>query len=137
MEGAWALFDSLRANQSLLWLGIGGNSLGDRGVLHLVALLQGTNGRREGGRRVEGKEGHHVHVPPGLTEDQCPLQSIGLGGNDIQDEGAALLATALKSNTHLQCLGLGGNQICEPYSCTVLLNKGGKHSLKLTVVDIL
>ena len=92
----------------------------------------------EGGREESrGEEGHHVHVPPGLTEDQCPLQSIGLGGNDIQDEGAALLATALKSNTHLQCLGLGGNQICEPYSCTVLLNEGGKHSLKLTVVDIL
>ena len=48
-----------------------------------------------------------------FTDDQCPLQSIGLGGNEIQDEGAARLAAALKSNTQLRCLGLGGNQICK------------------------
>jgi hypothetical protein len=65
---------------------MGGNSLGDRGVLHLVSLLQ---------------------------DDQCPLQSIGLGGNDIQDEGAVHLAAALKSNTQLRSLGLGGNQISD------------------------
>ena len=60
MEGAWALFDSLRANQSLLWLGIGGNSLGDRGVLHLVAVLQGRykgEGRGGEGRGWRGGEG--------------------------------------------------------------------------------
>ena len=48
-----------------------------------------------------------------VSDDQCPLQSIGLGGNDIQDDGAVHLASALKSNTQLKSLGLGGNQICE------------------------
>ena len=76
------------------------------------------------GREGEGRGGEGrvilFCIPPGLTEDQCHLQSIGLGGNDIQDEGAVLLATALKSNTHLQCLGLGGNQICELPHCALL-----------------
>lgn len=39
------------------------------------------------------------------------MQSLGLGGNDIQDEGVKILANALKSNTKLRSLGLGGNQI--------------------------
>ena len=43
----------------------------------------------------------------------CSLQSIGLGGNDIHDEGASHLANALKTNTRLRSLGLGGNQIGE------------------------
>ena len=68
---------------------------------------------------MKGREGRVILtcVSIGLSDDQCHLQSIGLGGNDIQDEGAVLLATALKANTHLQCLGLGGNQICEPLYC--------------------
>ncbi len=41
-EGAWALAESLRTNKSLLWLGLGGNELGDRGALHLAGLLQGA-----------------------------------------------------------------------------------------------
>ncbi len=40
-EGMWALAESLRTNTSLLWLGLGGNELGDRGALHLAGLLQG------------------------------------------------------------------------------------------------
>lgn len=43
--------------------------------------------------------------------NQCGLQSIGLGGNDIHDEGAIHLAKALLANTQLRSLGLGGNQI--------------------------
>ena len=43
----------------------------------------------------------------------CSLQSIGLGGNDIHDEGASHLAKALMTNTQLRSLGLGGNQIGE------------------------
>ena len=39
------------------------------------------------------------------------LQSIGLGGNEIHDEGAGHLADALKINTKLKSLGLGGNLI--------------------------
>ena len=46
-----------------------------------------------------------------LTEDCSYLQSLGLGGNDIQDDGVKILANALKSNTRLKSLGLGGNQI--------------------------
>ena len=46
-----------------------------------------------------------------LAEDCSYLQSVGLGGNDIQDEGVKILANALKSNTRLKSLGLGGNQI--------------------------
>ena len=46
-----------------------------------------------------------------LAGNVCSLQSLGLGGNDIHDEGAIHLAQALKTNTRLCSLGLGGNQI--------------------------
>ena len=39
------------------------------------------------------------------------LKSLGLGGNEIHDEGAGHLANALKLNTRLESLGLGGNLI--------------------------
>ena len=51
-----------------------------------------------------------------FTGNRCSLQSIGLGGNDIHDEGAIHLAKALKTNTQLRSLGLGGNQIGK-YTC--------------------
>jgi len=41
------------------------------------------------------------------------LQSLGLGGNEIQDEGIKILAASLKTNSRLRSLGLGGNQIGE------------------------
>ena len=41
----------------------------------------------------------------------CCLQSLGLGGNEIHDEGVAHLALALRNNRRLRSLGLGGNQI--------------------------
>ena len=41
----------------------------------------------------------------------CCLQSLGLGGNEIHNEGAAHLALALRVNRRLRSLGLGGNQI--------------------------
>ena len=39
------------------------------------------------------------------------LKSIGLGGNEIHDDGAMYLASALRSNMRLESLGLGGNLI--------------------------
>lgn len=51
-----------------------------------------------------------------IAGNVCSLQSIGLGGNEIRDEGAIHLAEALKVNTGLKSLGLGGNQICKPLS---------------------
>ncbi len=36
---------------------------------------------------------------------------MGLGGNEIHDEGVQHLADALKTNTNLKSLGLGGNLI--------------------------
>jgi len=51
------------------------------------------------------------NFPP--TANLCSLQSIGLGGNEIRDEGAHHLAQSLRFNTTLRSLGLGGNQICE------------------------
>lgn len=43
--------------------------------------------------------------------NMCCLQSLGLGGNEVHDEGATHLAAALKANKRLRSLGLGGNQI--------------------------
>ena len=45
------------------------------------------------------------------TGNMCCLQSLGLGGNEIHNEGAAHLALALRVNRRLRSLGLGGNQI--------------------------
>ena len=56
-----------------------------------------------------GTRPHHYF--PSLAGNVCNLQSLGLGGNDIHDEGAIHLAQALKTNTRLCSLGLGGNQI--------------------------
>ena len=50
-------------------------------------------------------------IPTFLAGNACSLQSLGLGGNDIHDEGAIHLAQALKTNMRLCSLGLGGNQI--------------------------
>lgn len=52
---------------------------------------------------------YHESLP--IVEDCSCLQSLGLGGNEIQDEGMKKLADALKTNTRLTSLGLGGNQI--------------------------
>ena len=41
----------------------------------------------------------------------CNLSSLGLGGNEIHDDGAVHLADALKANSKLKSLGLGGNLI--------------------------
>ena len=46
-----------------------------------------------------------------VAGNMCSLQSMGLGGNEIHDEGAIHLVQALKTNTRLRSLGLGGNQI--------------------------
>lgn len=53
------------------------------------------------------------HLCSVLKGDFCSLQSIGLGGNDIHDEGALHLAKALKVNKQLKSLGLGGNQVAD------------------------
>jgi len=37
------LVESVRKNSYRLWLGLGGNELGDRGALHLATLLQGID----------------------------------------------------------------------------------------------
>ena len=39
-DGTWALCEGLQDNSCLLWLGLGGNELGDRGALHLATLLK-------------------------------------------------------------------------------------------------
>ena len=49
--------------------------------------------------------------------NMCCLQSLGLGGNEIHDEGASHLALALRANRRLRSLGLGGNKICECVGC--------------------
>ena len=51
------------------------------------------------------------------TGNMCCLQSLGLGGNEIHNEGAAHLALALRTNRRLRSLGLGGNQIGIIYCC--------------------
>jgi len=46
-----------------------------------------------------------------LQDDGCILQSIGLGGNGIGDQGVSHITKALWTNTFLESLGLGGNGI--------------------------
>lgn len=46
-----------------------------------------------------------------VTGNMCCLQSLGLGGNEIHNEGVTHLALALQANRRLRSLGLGGNQI--------------------------
>ena len=54
---------------------------------------------------------HHVANNLCVVGNMCSLQSLGLGGNEIHDEGVIHLVQALKTNTRLRSLGLGGNQI--------------------------
>ena len=53
----------------------------------------------------------------------CCLQSLGLGGNEIHNEGAAHLALALRVNRRLRSLGLGGNQIGMNSHCVLHLER--------------
>ena len=113
-EGVWALAESLRHNSSLQWLGLGGNDLGDRGALHLASLLQGNYTLAVVLLSLLPSVSLGTSpstTSPSLAGNVCSLQSLGLGGNDIHDEGAIHLAQALKTNTRLCSLGLGGNQI--------------------------
>eukprot|EP00985_Skeletonema_marinoi_P026557 scaffold20692_cov147-Skeletonema_marinoi.AAC.7 len=58
-----------------------------------------------------------------LLRENAALKSIFLDGNDIDDDGAEILADALQNNTSLECLHLGRNH--------KMTSKGGGIMLKL------
>jgi Ran GTPase-activating protein (RanGAP) involved in mRNA processing and transport len=82
-EGAYALADALRGNETLRVLDLGENNIGDPGA--------GALGR-------------------GLCENRA-LTSLDLGWNSIRESGAQSLAAALRENATLQTLDLRLNHI--------------------------
>jgi hypothetical protein len=87
--------EGLSINQSLQWLGLGGNSIGPDGVRLLCDV-------RNSGR-------HHYNNAQGLASNQT-LTWLGLGGNEIGDRATAYLAGLLKG-MHLRYENIS-NALC-------------------------
>lgn len=101
-DGALALSVGLQKNiaqSKLTWLALGNNHISDEGAEHLAKLLSFalTDIDEESGSDYGYDEVDSCSVV-------CPLQSIGLGGNNIGDLGAAALALALEENTSMLML---------------------------------
>jgi hypothetical protein len=86
-DGARAIAEALRGNRSLKALAIKSAALGPKGAKHFAELLA-----------AEGDEA-------------CVLETLDLGANLVEDEGARALGEALATNGHLQTLGLYGSNI--------------------------
>ena len=73
---------------------MGNNNISDEGVEHLAELLAFgmTDIDQESDCEYEDEEAE-------ISSVVCPLQSLGLGGNNIGGLGASALALALESNT--------------------------------------
>ena len=113
----------------LHWLGIGGNSLTDQGAIYLASALKGLSGficfAPHARALLHAVLACNTWLTHGLcccllccallgcADDGCDLQSLGLGGNGITDQGAEKFARALWTNTRLESLGLGGNEISQ------------------------
>lgn len=104
--------DGLAHNNSLLWIGIGGNNVGPEGAGYIATGIS-TNDSLQwlalGGNDI-GDAGA-LKIAAVLKDDGCILQSIGLGGNNISDVGISHVTKALWSNSYIESLGLGGNAI--------------------------
>ncbi|XP_051763850.1 NACHT, LRR and PYD domains-containing protein 12-like isoform X22 [Ctenopharyngodon idella] len=83
-EGCAALASALRSNSHLRELNLSGNIIGDGGL----TLLS-----------------------DGLKDPHCKLEKLRLWGCNITAEGCAVLASALRSNSHLRELDLTDNKI--------------------------
>ncbi|XP_051763914.1 NACHT, LRR and PYD domains-containing protein 12-like isoform X29 [Ctenopharyngodon idella] len=83
-EGCAALASALRSNSHLRELNLNGNIIGDGGL----TLLS-----------------------DGLKDPHCKLEKLRLWGCNITAEGCAVLASALRSNSHLRELDLTDNKI--------------------------
>jgi len=130
--GAKYIFvDGLGGNNSLLWLGLGGNHIGPEGASYVANGLS-TNDSLQwlaiGGNDIS--DAGALKIAAVLKDDGCILQSIGLGGNGIGDQGVSHITKALWTNTFLESLGLGGNGIgsegCEHISEMLKANKSVK-----------
>ena len=88
-DGARAIAEALRGNRSLKALAIKSAALGPKGAKHFADLLAAAEG----------------------SDEACVLETLDLGANLIEDEGARALGEALATNGHLQTLGLYGSNI--------------------------
>ena len=92
-EGVKAIALALQRNvmrSKLKWLALGNNHISDEGADHLSSLLSA------GWSSIDDDDDN------GPDSAACPLQSLGLGGNQITDTGVLSLARGLESNNSKQ-----------------------------------
>ena len=75
---------------------MGNNNISDEGAEHLAELL--AFGVTDIDQESDCEDGYEEAEISSVT---CPLQSLGLGGNNIGDLGASALALALEDNTSI------------------------------------
>lgn len=90
-------------NETLTWLALGGNDIGDVGAASIATILNGDDGSIEICRNFCNQ--------PAVSDSESCLTSLGLGGNGITGRGMQNICNALKNNSRLDSLGLAGNMI--------------------------
>ena len=73
---------------------MGNNNISDEGAEHLAELL--AFGVTDIDQESDSEDDYEE---ADISSIVCPLQSLGLGGNNIGDIGASALALALEDNT--------------------------------------
>ena len=74
---------------------MGNNNISDEGAEHFAELL--AFGMTDIDQESISEDGYDEEAE--FSSVVCPLQSLGLGGNNIGDIGASALALALEDNT--------------------------------------
>ena len=102
-----SLSDMLRVNKSLLHLYLEENILGDQGISFLAAGIEANTSLQS----LDLKANHFTengceHIVKSLKASCCPLRSLTISNNPINDLGAEFLGEALGENNSLECVDL-------------------------------
>ena len=110
--GLFDLINSLKLLNNISHLRFSYNSLGSEVAGALVALIsqKPTLTHLEVAGIQLGNEGVKV-LAAHLGEHQCHLKYLNIGNNDVSDEGAVCIATALNTNKMLEQLRIYSNPI--------------------------
>jgi Ran GTPase-activating protein (RanGAP) involved in mRNA processing and transport len=111
-RGATAFAQGLQHNSRLTHLSLRNNGIGSAGCAALGAILPHVPAPLFGGKGAEAST-----APPMRHAKEkgagCILQTLVLGGNEIDAEGVHELCARMQHNRSLETLDLSNNRLCE------------------------